>query len=246
MKHETFPVSGPVAAVVRVPAGSVEVDAVETTELDVTVEPLNDAARRAMDDVSLEFSGDRLLVDVGGGPRLGLFLRTPSFRVTVRAPHESRLDVATVSADLRADGRFGRLDAKTVSGDLSAGDVADDATVKTVSGDVKLGKVGGRVSANSVSGDLKVAEAARGVSAKTVSGDQSIDSITAGEAQLQSVSGDIRVGIQRGSGVWLDVRSASGKTVSELEPTEGPPADGPSVELRAKAVSGDIRIVRAA
>jgi DUF4097 and DUF4098 domain-containing protein YvlB len=79
-----------------------------------------------------------------------------------------------------------------------------------------------------------------------VSGDQSIDSITEGQVQLQSVSGDIRVGIRRGSGVWFDLRSTSGKTVNELEPADGPADDGPSVELRAKAVSGDIRVVRAA
>src|SRR5439155_15485021 len=107
-------------------------------------------------------------------------------------------------------------------------------------------RVAGHVSVNSVSGDVKIAEAARGANTKTVSGDQSIDSVTEGQVQLQSVSGDIRVGIQRGSGVWFDLKSASGKTVSELEPADGLAGDGPSIELRAKAVSGDIRIVRAA
>jgi DUF4097 and DUF4098 domain-containing protein YvlB len=92
---------------------------------------------------------------------------------------------------------------------------------------------------------VKVAEATQGVSAKTVSGDQAIECVREGQAELQSVSGDIRVGIQRGSGVWFDVKSTSGKTVSELEPADGPAGEGPSVELRAKAVSGDIRIVRA-
>jgi hypothetical protein len=246
VRRESFTASGPVELVVRVPSGSVEIESADTSEVEVTVEPLNDAARKAIDDVALEFSGNRLLVDAGGGPRLGLFLRTPSFRVSVRAPHESRLELASVSADVRADGRFGFVEAKTVSGDLSVGDVLEDAEVKTVSGDVKLRHVAGHVAVNTVSGDVKIAEAVRGVDAKTVSGDQSIDSVTEGQTQLQSVSGDIRVGIQQGSGVWFDLRSASGKTVSELEPADGPAGDGPSIELRAKAVSGDIRIVRAA
>jgi hypothetical protein len=246
MRRETFPVQGPLQLVVRVPSGGIAVETAETSEATVTVEPLNDAAQKAIDGLVLELSGDRLVVDLGGGPRFGLFLRTPSFRVAISAPHESSLDLSTVSADLRAEGRFGGLEAKTVSGDLSVGDVSEDATVKSVSGDVKLRRVAGRVTVNTVSGDVKVSEAARGVNAKTVSGDQSIESVTEGSAQLQSVSGDIRVGIRPGSGVWFDLKSTSGKTVSELEPADGPATSGPSVELRAKAVSGDIRIVRAA
>ena len=246
MRHETFPVHGPLQLVVRIPSGDVTVETADTPEATVSLEPLNGAAEKALDDVTIEFSGDRLVVDHGSGVRLGLIMRSPSFRVAIRAPHDSALEVGTVSADVRADGSFASLDAKTVSGDLSIGDIARDASVKSVSGEVKLRKVAGTVSVNTVCGDVKVAEAARGANVKTVSGDQSIDSITEGAAQLQSVSGDIRVGIQQGSGVWFDVRSTSGKTVSELEPAEGPAADCPSVELRAKAVSGDIRIVRAA
>jgi hypothetical protein len=246
VRHETFPSEGPLQLVVRIPSGSVSVETAETAEATVTVEALNGPAEKALADVTVELAGDRLVVEHGSGLRMGLALRQPSFRVTVAAPHGSSLDVGTVSADVRGDGRFGRLDAKTVSGDLTLGDVDGDAAVKTVSGDVKLRRVGGRVAANTVSGDLRVAEASHGVDLKTVSGDQSVESIAEGEARLQSVSGDIRVGIQAGSGVWFDVSSTSGKTISELEPVDGPVDGAPSVELRAKAVSGDIRIVRAA
>jgi DUF4097 and DUF4098 domain-containing protein YvlB len=247
MRHETFPVTGPVDAVVRIQSGSVAVEAAETADATATVEPLNGPAEKALADVTAELVGNRLTVEHSTGIRLGLLgVRSPSFRVTLRVPTGSSLDVGTVSADVRSEGSLRSLEAKTVSGDVNVGDVAGDAAVKTVSGDVKLGTVAGKVAVNTVSGDVKVVEASRGVEAKTVSGDQAIDSITEGEAQLHSVSGDIRVGIRRGSGVWFDVRSTSGKTINELDPTDGPPAEGPNVELRAKAVSGDIRIVRAA
>ena len=56
----------------------------------------------------------------------------------------------------------------------------------------------------------------------------------------------IRVGIRRGSTLWIDAKSVSGKTISELElDHEAPAEEGPLVELRASSVSGDIRIVRA-
>jgi hypothetical protein len=67
-----------------------------------------------------------------------------------------------------------------------------------------------------------------------------------GSVTLKSVSGDMHVGIRRGSGVWLDVKSVSGDTSSELAVDDTPPeGDGPLVELRATAMSGDIRIVSA-
>ena len=63
---------------------------------------------------------------------------------------------------------------------------------------------------------------------------------------MQSVSGDLTFGLRAGSKLWVDARSMSGKTTSELELGDEPRStDGPLVELRAKSVSGDIRVVRA-
>jgi DUF4097 and DUF4098 domain-containing protein YvlB len=245
MKREAFAASGPLRLRIRVPSGSVEIETTDALEAAATVEPLNEPARKAMDDVRVELAGDELVVDLDERRRFGFFARTPAFRVTVRAPQESSLEVSTVSADVRAQGRFGAAELKTVSGDVAVDEVAVDATVKSVSGGVQLGRVGGQATVNSVSGDVNVGEATCGAEIKTVSGDQAVDSVTEGSTALQSVSGDIRVGIRRGSGVWMDAKSTSGKTVSELDPSDGPPDGGPLVELRAKAVSGDIRIVRA-
>jgi hypothetical protein len=52
--------------------------------------------------------------------------------------------------------------------------------------------------------------------------------------------------VRRGATVWLDVRSISGDTQSELEVGDGPPSDtGEVMELRVNTVSGDVRIERA-
>ena len=247
MRTETFVTAGPLRLVVGLVSGSVEIQTAETNEATVTVEPLNDAARRALEDVRIELTGDELVVDVEwriGGLRFAL--RSPRFRVTISTPLDSRLEVSTVSADLHASGRFAAADLKTVSGDVAVEEIAADATVKSVSGDVRLGSVGGAAYVNTVSGDVKVTEAVRGAQIKTISGDQAVGSVSEGSAALNSVSGDIQVGIRKGSGVWMDARSTTGKTVSELDAVDGPPSDGPLVEVRAKAVSGDIRIVRAA
>jgi hypothetical protein len=63
---------------------------------------------------------------------------------------------------------------------------------------------------------------------------------------LKSASGDLKVGIREGSTLWVDARSRSGEVTSELPVSELPPdGDGPTVELRANTMSGDITVARA-
>jgi DUF4097 and DUF4098 domain-containing protein YvlB len=67
-----------------------------------------------------------------------------------------------------------------------------------------------------------------------------------GKVAAHSVSGDVTIAVRRGSKVYLDCNTVSGDTSSELElTTDAPAGDGPLVEIRAKTVSGDIRITRA-
>ena len=81
---------------------------------------------------------------------------------------------------------------------------------------------------------------------RTASGDQQVGSVMEGKVDLSSASGDIRVGIKRGSRVWVDARSMSGEVSSELEVGEDMPGDdGPLVELQVTAMSGDVQVVRA-
>ena len=67
-----------------------------------------------------------------------------------------------------------------------------------------------------------------------------------GDVTLQTASGDIDVGIKQGSKLWIDAKSMSGETSSELEISDAPSdGEGPLVEIRATAMSGDIAIRRA-
>jgi hypothetical protein len=62
---------------------------------------------------------------------------------------------------------------------------------------------------------------------------------------VNSVSGDVDLGILAGTGVWLEVSSVSGRTTSELSMGgDAVPPTGASLKVRVRTVSGDIELRR--
>jgi DUF4097 and DUF4098 domain-containing protein YvlB len=104
---------------------------------------------------------------------------------------------------------------------------------------------GADVEVSTASADVDARGAFGGAQINTASGDVEIESVREGDVVLQTASGDIVVGIKQGSKLWIDAKSMSGETSSELDigdvPTDG---EGPLVEVRATAMSGDIRVKR--
>ncbi len=256
MRYE-FHTPAPPRLSLRIPSGRIELVSEESDQTVVEVEALRGDA----EDVRVEQRGAEIVVE--SRKRLG-FLREAEYAVSVRSPHGADVETETASAHVRLHGRLAGLAAKTASGEVEAdrvegparvrsasGDVvlrsvAGEADVNTASGDVDLGTVGGEVSVRTASGDVQLAEAGADVSIYTASGDQQVASAAQGTVELKSASGDVRVGIRRGSRVYVDARSMSGSTSSELElGTAEPDGDGPLVRLKALTMSGDISIVRA-
>jgi DUF4097 and DUF4098 domain-containing protein YvlB len=259
--RKTFESPSPLAIDVRLSTGTLLVEAAETAETEVEVEPLDQTAEELMDAVRIDLRGRDLRIETP--ERRGFFGHNPRFGVRVRCPLSSRLGARTRSADIETRGRLDSVDAKSASGDVELDHVEREARVQTASGDVEI-ELAGAVSVNSasgdtrighclghmkvnlVSGDLTVGAADGQVEAHTVSGDQRLETVGPAAVAANSVSGDVLVRVRRGATVWLDVRSLSGDTHSELELGEGPPSDATHVmELRITTVSGDVRIERA-
>ena len=241
MRTESFHTPGEVSLRIRIPAGRVDVETTEADETRVELESDADVEEAAV----VTGRGGEVVVEIE--ERRLLFLRTaPQARVRVTCPHGARLVFKGVSTDLAVRGRTASAEVKTVSGDVQLGDVDGDLEVKSVSGDVSVGAVAGRTAVNTVSGDVRIDEARGPVTAQTVSGDQRFGSVSEGSVTLKSVSGDMHVGVRSGTRLWVDAKSVSGDTSSELAVGDAPvDGEGPLVELRATAMSGDIRIVRA-
>jgi DUF4097 and DUF4098 domain-containing protein YvlB len=262
MRRETFETPGPLTLDIRVPSGDIDLETVEGTETVVEVSGSPELEEEARIELHPKRDGHEVSVIIE--KRSGLFRAfREDVRVRVQAPPGADVEVSTASADVDARGDFGAAQINTASGDVEFEHVGGEAQVNSASGDVKLARVDGELTVNTASGDLEVGrlegegkvraasgdvsidEAVSSLKVQTASGDVEIESVREGEVTLQTASGDIQVGIKQGSKLWIDAKSMSGETSSELEigdaPTQG---EGPMVEVRATAMSGDIRVKR--
>jgi DUF4097 and DUF4098 domain-containing protein YvlB len=253
MLERTFHTPLPLDLEVGIPSGDIEIETAEGEESLVTV----DGDERLLEEVEIRQDGNRVVVEYRGKGKFGFSL-TPftlvfgnsELRVRATIPHGGGVRIKTASADAKLDGHFGSLGVNSVSGDLKAhGEIVGDAKLKTVSGDARLERIDGDVSAQTVSGDLRIGPVAGSADAKTVSGDIRFDEISAGDVRFTSVSGDIEIGIAQGSAIDVDAGSTSGDLSSEVplgsEPLESEGEPAPTVVLRGRTVSGDVKVFRA-
>lgn len=277
MPSWNFDTPGPVRLDLELPFGRIEVDTDETaTSTHVDLEgsgDVQDLIDTAIVESRARGTGHEVRVEVRR--RSGFFIsfgHGPDLRLRVTCPAGADLVARTKSADVRGRGRLASAEVKTASGDINLDTVTGDVRVKTASGDlalseahgtahvqtasgdVALQQVRGDATVQAVSGDVWIKDARQSVHVNTVSGDQRVDAVMAGTVETHAVSGDILIGVRRGSRVYVDANTISGSTNSELALTEAPVEetsdddsdDGPMVEIRAKTVSGDISIARAA
>jgi DUF4097 and DUF4098 domain-containing protein YvlB len=261
----TFETPTPVRLKVRNPAGHVEIQSIDGARSEIEILPLknDEASIWAAEETAVERRSDGefiLEVDV---PKTTPELGTAHVHVIARVPHGSSLHIASNSADVDAHGSYGAADVMTASGDIHFDHAADEAHLESASGDISVESIGGsavvqtasgdihveRLDANSkiqtASGDIRVGEARSSLKVQSASGDQSIDTVSEGRISLQSSSGDLRVGVKRGSILWIDARSVSGETTSELEASDAPEdGSGPILEVNATTMSGDVLVVR--
>ncbi|BFU44206.1 DUF4097 family beta strand repeat-containing protein [Krasilnikovia sp. MM14-A1004] len=267
MPEYEFTHDGPLEVRLEMHRGAADITAEPGDAVRVQVTPFDDSAtaRQVAENFRVQLDGNQLTVrpsEETGWP----WRRSAKVHVVIHVPAGSALDARTASADLRARGEYAELRADLASGDLYAERVTGAARVKAASGDLTLDRVGGSLHIGSASGDLRVGDVTGDVNANTASGDLTVRSIggslqakTAsgdievgrlahGQANVHSASGDVTIGVARGTGVWLDLNTASGSTTSDLTMGQGGEESGQQagLELRIRTASGDIHVHRAA
>ena len=254
MSEHRFATPDPVELRVTIPAGDINVETVDGDETLITLS----GDEKLIEQTIVEQRGDTIVVDFHG--KRGLFgisvsigdfsLGGGHLDVHASVPHGSVAKLGSASADMKIAGRLESLETKTASGDLRVdAEIERQAVVKTVSGDARLAVVGGDLRVQTVSGDVTARSVGGSLVARSVSGDVRIESIRQGNAEVNSVSGDIELGIAPGSTLDVDANSVSGELSSEVPLASVPDAvgdDGPTVVVRGKTVSGDFRVFRAA
>jgi Toastrack DUF4097 len=245
MTEQHFATPQPVELAVRIAAGDIDVNTIEGDQSTVVI----DASDKQIDALRVELVGDRLVIEQRKRS-LGAWIGRwdEDLRIQVALPHQSRVSIATASADVRLGGSFAGLEMKSASGDVALTGVLDgDAVIKTVSGDARLPRITGDLTGQSVSGDVIVQAVEGSVSVSSVSGDLRIGSVHQGRVNVQSVSGDVELGVAAGTSIDIDAGSASGDLTSEVPLADAPGDDsGPKVVIRGNTVSGDFRVLRAA
>ncbi len=260
-----FDRSAPVTIALRALSGHVEVAAEVRDNIQVEVAALsdNEAAREAARNTRVVLEDDTLLIQAPGSD-YWRWRRSPKLRISIKVPAGSALAGRSASADVRAGGVYsvvqldvasadvaveevtGDADLGAASGDLTIGRVGGALRIKSASGRLRIGDVNGDVNAETASGDIVVRSGGGSMRASTASGDIEVGSLREGHAELRTASGDVEVGVAVGTGVWLDLDTASGKSLTDLAtPSQpGSPA-GAALELRIRTASGDIRVRRA-
>ena len=270
-----FETPGSVSLLIKLPSGRVLVTTADEPRTSVELVSLGRRGPDAIDDVSVtadEHHGRHTIrIEQKERIRWGPIQITWGADVETRitCPPGSDLELSGGSTDLRVDGDLGdvtvrtasgdarletargKLQVKTASGDISVGAVVSEASLTTVSGDLAVERADGPLTVRAVSGDVTIGSLYGVLGLSTTSGDIEVRSVEAGEVRIQTVSGDVRVGVGRGTRVWIDAGTVSGDLGSELglddaEPEANDSTDGsPVVPLHLKTVSGDVSIVRA-
>lgn len=266
MNYE-FASPGPVNGDIRIPGGTVNVDAGESDKITVSIEPFDgsEASRETVEQTRVALEGNQLVIHSPAVKNWAVF-RWPKLNVRVTLPQESTLTIKTASAEVTCNGVYQDMVVYTASGDVVIDRVVQDVSVNSGSGEVRLNWAGGNVHANTASGDITIQHAGKNVDiisasgdvevvradgdvrGKTASGDVKVGVAHTGEVRVHTASGDLSVGVAAGTGVWLDLSTASGRTTSDLDTAGGgqQPETSAGLKIKARTASGDITIRRAA
>ncbi|MBE9498952.1 DUF4097 family beta strand repeat protein [Streptomyces sp. GKU 257-1] len=208
---QTFDTPAPIAAVLDVPAGRIQIIAADRVDTVVDIRPSNASKSR---DVQ---AAERATTEYADGVlRIGLpdekqyFGPSGSVEVTVQLPAGSRAEVQAASTEFRAVGRLGDIDFDGAYRRIKI-DEAAAVRLTAVDGDVEIGRLGGPAEITTARGDIRIAEAARGkVVLRTQQGDISIGAATGVSAALEASSwGSVSNSLKNDGTVELDIHATT-------------------------------------
>lgn len=160
-----------------------------------------------------------------------------SVAYAITAPQGTRINVRSVSGNIKVTGVKGELSLVSVSGDVRVFEGARISTASSTSGDVEIRDLQSDtpVEARSISGNITIAQSrAPRMELGTVSGSVTIDNVQAAQIEAQSLSGDLNVAFPFAKNGRYDITSHSGNVRIALMNDTG-------FELDANSFSGNVQ-----
>lgn len=144
------------------------------------------------------------------------------------------LDFQTASGDVYIpEIKLSKINIKTISGDIGVIN-ANTANLTTTSGDIEINEVN-KLTTKTVSGEVDVNKIKRSCNIKTTSGDVDIISLELTEnSEIQTVSGDVEIEVNKGS--YIKTETVSGEVSTNNNNRYA------KTELTIKTTSGDIDV----
>lgn len=152
-------------------------------------------------------------------------------------PDNIEIDFETASGDLSVSEVDGNFSASTASGDVEIEGSSGDYEFSTASGDIRLDKCEGVFEISTASGDIRTADCKGEFKLSTASGDIIGRKVEISDnSQFSTASGDIQVRLGAASEYDMDLATASGSAMLDLN---GFKPKG-RFEFTAKVHSGEI------
>ncbi|MFJ3337973.1 DUF4097 family beta strand repeat-containing protein [Streptomyces sp. NPDC086766] len=215
---QKFETPAPIAAVLDIPAGRVQLIAADRADTAVEVLPANPSKSRDVqtaEQTTVAYAEGVLRIQTPE-PENHLFGSSGAVEVTVQLPAGSRVEVKASASELRGVGRLGDVAVDGAYRQIKI-DEAAGVRLTAVDGDVEVGRLGGPAEISTARGDIRIGEAVRGTVA------------------LSTQSGDISVAAAHGVSASLDAGTAHGRVSNALK------NDGTAeLDIRATTSHGDI------
>jgi DUF4097 and DUF4098 domain-containing protein YvlB len=156
-----------------------------------------------------------------------------------------KMTARSTSGDVKLDPETERTADKllvsTVSGEAEVNGSAMTAEISSMSGDVTVDGVFETLQVKSTSGEAEFSGSVTEVTASSVSGDVNltIENTTLKRIEARSTSGDVEIGLPSGlPGIHAECSTVSGEVLSRVSEAGA----GAAVQIRAKSISGDVKV----
>jgi DUF4097 and DUF4098 domain-containing protein YvlB len=193
---QKFATTGPISAVLDVPAGRVQFIAADRADATVEIRPADATKGRdvkATEQTSIAYGDGVLRIAVPAKNQL--FGGSGSVEVTVQLPAGSRVEVKAAAVEFRSVGRLGDVTVDGAHGEIKL-DEAAAVRLAVLAGDVSVGRLNGSAEISAMKGDIRIAEA-----------------------------GDVTISAATGVSASLDAGTTYGRVQNQLLNTAGPAAE---------------------